>query len=297
MRSTAEKILVVDGDTSSRKAMEELLRGAGYEVSTTELCHEVLELAQKNNVDLVVLDIALPGLPCGDLLSELKGASVTSGIRVILLESGGSQERARDLDLRADDVLSRPWDPIEMLARIRRQLSAKSVEDDLRGRAALAERDQELSRNVFQAVAAATEKISRATFSLDRRLKTGLAALLAVAGIMAILYFRLSRRASGDTQRTYAAIARLSRGLTDEKDLIVETRKISEQIQRLSPGATQATRQQLQHHSQKLRAQIRETPSTETAGLRTQVERSEAKAESEGSAAQAIIRSYAPSLR
>jgi serine protease Do len=299
MRSTPEEILILDGDTSSRRTMEELLRGAGYEVTTTEFCHEVLELAQKDKVDLVVLDTALPGLVCEDLLSELKSASVTSGIRVILLESGGARERARDLDLRADDVLSRPWDPIEMLARVRRQLSAKRVEDDLRDRAVLTESGQELSRNAFKAVAAATEKISRAAFSLDRRLRAGFAVLLAVAGIMTVLYFRLSRRASRDTQRTYAAIARLSRGLTDQEDLIVETRKIREQMQRLSTGAEQAKKQQLQYHSQELRAQIREAPSTEAAGLRTQLERTEARlrqSDSEASAAQAIIRSYAPSV-
>src|SRR5438128_8788970 len=157
MSSTREKILIVDANTSFRGSVESLLRGAGYEVLTTEFCHEVLELARENKVDLVVLDAGLPGLVCGDLLSELKSASVTAGIRVILLESGGPQERARDLDLRADDVLSRPCDPIEMLARIRRQLSAKRVEDSLRSRTVLAEKGQELSRTAFQAFASATE--------------------------------------------------------------------------------------------------------------------------------------------
>ena len=107
MRSTPEKILIVDANTPSRGKVEALLRGAGYEVSSTEFCHEVLDLARKNQVDLVVLDTGLPGLLCSDLLSELKSASVTAGIRVILLEAGGPQERARALDLRADDVLSR----------------------------------------------------------------------------------------------------------------------------------------------------------------------------------------------
>src|SRR5439155_12855381 len=233
MRSTPKKILIVDANTPSRGTMEDLLRRAGYEVSATELCHEVLELARKNQVDLVVLDTRLPGLLCSDLLSELKSASVTAGIRVILLESGGPQERARDLDLRADDVLSRPCDPIEMLARIRRQLSAKRVEDSLRSRTVLAEKGQELSRTAFQAVAG-TEKMIRAAFSLDRRLKAGLVVLLAVVGMMVIIYFRFSRRASRETQRTYAAIARLNRGLTGQEDLVVEARKITEEMKSFS---------------------------------------------------------------
>ena len=298
MRSTPEKILIVDANTPSRGKVEDLLRGAGYEVSSTEFCHEVLNLARKNQVDLVVLDTGLPGLVCGDLLSELKSASVTAGIRVILLESGGPQERARDLDLRADDVLSRPCDPIEMLARIRRQLSAKRVEDSLRSRTVLAEKGQELSRTAFQAVAG-TEKMIRAAFSLDRRLKAGLVVLLAVVGMMVIIYFRFSRRASRETQRTYAAIARLNRGLTGQEDLVVEARKITEEMKSFSAGAEQAKRRQLQHQSRELRARISQAPSAETAALRNQLEKTEAhlrEAESEASVAPGIIRSYAPSV-
>ncbi len=298
MSSTPEKILLVDADTPLRGDLEGLLRGAGYEVSTTESCHEVLELARENKVDLVVLDTGLPGLVCSDLLSELKSASVTAGLRVILLESGGPEERARDLDLGADDVLSRPLDLIEMLARVRRQLNAKKVEDHLRDRTVLAERSQESSRTALEAVAA-TEKISRAAFSLDRRLMAGLAVLLAVVAIMAIVYFRFARRASRETQRTYAAIARLNRDLTGQEDLIAEARKISEQMQRLSADAEQAEKRQLQRQSQELRAQISEAPSAEAARLRGQLQKTEAhlrQAESEASVAQGVIRSYAPSV-
>ena len=298
MSSTREKILIVDANTSFRGSVESLLRGAGYEVLTTEFCHEGLELARENKVDLVVLDAGLPGLVCGDLLSELKSASVTAGIRVILLESAGPKEQARDLDLGADDVLSPPSDPLEILARVRHQLNAKKVEDNLRDRTALAEKDQELSRTALQAVAA-TEKMSRAAFSLDRRLKAGLAVLLAVLGIMAIVYFRLSRRATRETQRTYAAIARLNRGLTGQEELIAEARKISEEMQRLSAGAEQAKTPQLEHRAQELPSKISQAPSAEAAGLRGRLQKTGARvsqADSEAFLAQQIIRSYAPSV-
>jgi DNA-binding response OmpR family regulator/S1-C subfamily serine protease len=234
MSSTPEKILIVDANTFSRGNVEDLLRGAGYEVWTTEFCHEVLELARTNKVDLVVLGTGLPGLVCSDLLSELKSASVIAGIRVILLESGDPKEKARDLDLGADDVLSRPWDPIEMLARIRRQLNTKKAEDNLRDRTVFAEKGQELSRTALQAVAA-TEKLSRA---LDRRLKAGLAALLAVAGLMTMVYFRFSRLATRETQRTYAAIAGINRGLTGQEEVIIEARKISEEMRQAESEAS-----------------------------------------------------------
>lgn len=116
---------------------------------------------------------------------------------------------------------------------------------------------------------------------------------------MTMAYFRFSRRATRETQRTYAAIASLNRGFTGQEDLIVEVRKISEEMKSSSAGAEQAKRRQLQRQSQELRAQISEAPSLEEAGLRSQPEKTEARlrqAESEASAAQRIIRSYAPSV-
>jgi DNA-binding response OmpR family regulator len=295
MRSGPEKILIVDANTPSRRNLEELLRGAGYEVSSTEFCYEVVELARRDQLDLVILETGLPGLVCGDLLSELKSASVTARIRVILLESGGPGERARDLDLHADDVVAQPWATIEMLARTRHQLSAKKVEDGLLEKAVLAEKGQELSRTAFQAVAAATEKISRTAFYLDRRSRTALALLLAVFGIMAISYLRLSRRASRENQRTYAAIARLDRGLTGQENLIIETRKIREQLQTLSAGAEPVKGRPGQQQTPDGGAQIGKAAASKTAGLRSQLGATEALP-SPSDSAQGIIRSYAPSV-
>src|SRR5207302_6423695 len=136
------------------------------------------------------------------------------------------------------------------------------------------------------AVAAAAEKMSRAAFSLNRRLKATLIVLSAVVGIVTIVYFRFSRRATTETQRTYAAIASLNRGLTSQEDLVVEARKIREEMKSFSAGAEQAKRRQLQHQSRELRARISQAPSAETATLRNQLEKTEARlreAESEAS--------------
>src|SRR5690348_11127577 len=104
----------MDGDPSSRGTLAESLRGAGYDVFTSEVCHEGLELTRNRKCDLVLLDVNLPGLVCGDMLAEMKGASASEATRVIILENGGALERAHDLDLGADDVVSRPWDPVEI---------------------------------------------------------------------------------------------------------------------------------------------------------------------------------------
>jgi DNA-binding response OmpR family regulator len=105
VENSPEKILVLESGESSRRNLEELLEGAGYEVTTECLCEQGLKAAREQGVHLLLLDSALAGLDCANVLAELKGAAVTSGIRVILLEAGGASERARGLDLGADDVV------------------------------------------------------------------------------------------------------------------------------------------------------------------------------------------------
>src|SRR5258708_19942025 len=81
--------------------------------------------------DLVILGADPPRLDCCDLLSEIKASKHTQNIRVVMLVHGSAAERTRGLDLGADDALSLPLDPAELLARIRSQLRNKQTPDAL----------------------------------------------------------------------------------------------------------------------------------------------------------------------
>jgi DNA-binding response OmpR family regulator len=109
----AEKLLVVESDDALRDRIASVLTDAGYEVSTN------YEGGMKSvlgfHPDVVILGADPPDLGCCDLLSEIKGAESTYNIRVLMLSPGGSSERTRGLDLGADDVLSLPFDPPELL--------------------------------------------------------------------------------------------------------------------------------------------------------------------------------------
>jgi DNA-binding response OmpR family regulator/S1-C subfamily serine protease len=296
--TSPEKILIMDGDESSRHALQDLLRNAGYDATTADVCDVGLAAARNNKIDLLLLDASLPSLACGDVLLEMKGASATAGIRVIVLDKGGASERARALDLGADDVLSRPWDSIEMLARVRRQLRAKKAQDELRERTVIAEQGQELSRTAFHALAV-TEKMKRDAYTIGRGMKIGLAALFAIAAVMALFYFSFSRRANKEEQGSYAAIARLNRGLVHQEDLIAQARRASEQTAGMVADSGQASKQRLEKKSQQLRAQLAQSPAADAGNLRGQLDKTEARlrlVESEGSLAQGIIRSYAESV-
>src|SRR5258705_5967052 len=137
MESKTEKLLVVESDDALRDRIVAVLSDAGYEVSTDY--REGMKAVLAFDPDAVVLGADPPQLDCCDLLSEIKGAEHTRNIRVVMLSPGGSGERTRGLDLGADDVLSVPFDPHELLSRVRSQLRNKSIADEFRERLRIAE--------------------------------------------------------------------------------------------------------------------------------------------------------------
>ena len=101
-----ENILIVEPDAGSRQQLLELLRSAGYDVSPALTQEDGFTIVQNGGVDLLLLSADLSDLQCCNALAEIKGTAVTASTRVILLTRGGGLERARGLDLGADDVLS-----------------------------------------------------------------------------------------------------------------------------------------------------------------------------------------------
>src|SRR5260370_42297396 len=140
------KLLVVECDDALREHTLALLSDAGYEVSGD--CREGMQRVLSFDPDGVILGADPPQLDCCDLLSQIKGSEQTQNIRVRMLSPGGSAERTRGLDLGADDVLSLPFDPHELLSRVRSQLGEKSIADQLRERPGLAEENRSTTQQV-----------------------------------------------------------------------------------------------------------------------------------------------------
>ncbi len=140
MESKTEKLLVVESDDALRERIVTVLNGAGYQVSTDY--DEGMKSILGFGPDAVILGADPPQLDCCDLLSEIKGSERTQNVRVVMLSPGGSGERTRGMDLGADDVLSLPVDPHELLSRVRSQLRTKSLADEFRERLRLAEENR-----------------------------------------------------------------------------------------------------------------------------------------------------------
>jgi DNA-binding response OmpR family regulator/S1-C subfamily serine protease len=298
MTPKRETILIIEGDAVSRQSLVELLRGAGYEVLATDSPPADLEALENSGVDLLLLDANLAELDCCQVLTELRGSALTAGIRAVLLSSGGVAERSRGLDLGADDVLTRPWDAAELLARVRAQLRTKRALDDSLEKTRLAEEGQKIAHTAFQALAV-TEKMTRDAFSLERMLKIGVSAALVVIAIMAGIFFLYRGRAEKESRRAYAMIAQLERGVVKQQDLMAESRRMRQEIERGSSAATPEQKAQLEKQTQELRARIASSDTAEVAALRKQLDENTTllrRMKDENLVSQSIIRTYTPSV-
>jgi two-component system phosphate regulon response regulator OmpR len=119
----AEKVhvLVVDDEDEVRDLLQEYLSAQDYDVSTpesTQAARAVLDAAKDSNpVELVILDLKMPGENGLVLARELRDRG---GVAVIMLTASGETiDRIVGLEVGADDYLAKPFDPRELLARIR----------------------------------------------------------------------------------------------------------------------------------------------------------------------------------
>ena len=120
MTEKQERILVVDDEESLRNLLQRILEESGYSIITASDGHEALEKFSQCEVDLVLLDIKMPGLDGFSVLEEIRG---TSNIPVIMLTAEREMTTARDtLLLGADDYIRKPFNQRELLLRIKSKL-------------------------------------------------------------------------------------------------------------------------------------------------------------------------------
>jgi len=114
------KILIVEDDRDIAEMVEYNLRGEGYETTTAFNGEDGVSKVKKERPDLIILDIMLPIIDGFEVCRILKKEQVTSDIPVIIL-SAKSQETDKvvGLELGADDYITKPFSPRELIARIR----------------------------------------------------------------------------------------------------------------------------------------------------------------------------------
>ena len=113
-----EKILIVDDDARLRRLLERFLDEQGYRVRAVENAEQMDRLLARELFNLVVLDLMLPGEDGLSVCRRLREHN--NQVPIIMLTAKGDEaSRIQGLELGADDYLAKPFNPRELLARIR----------------------------------------------------------------------------------------------------------------------------------------------------------------------------------
>ena len=120
-------ILVVDDDNRIRNLLKEYLNDNNLIVSTAQNAEEAKIKLNHFNYDLVVLDVMMPGQNGYELTKEIRNSN---NVPIILLTAKGEVEnRIKGLELGADDYIGKPFEPKELLLRIKNIISKKNKID------------------------------------------------------------------------------------------------------------------------------------------------------------------------
>ena len=127
MENNKSHILIVDDDDKIRNLLKDYLNENDYIVSTAEDAIQAKERLKIIKFDIIILDVMMPGQDGYDLTKEIKK---DSKVPIILLTAKGEVEnRIKGLELGADDYLGKPFEPKELLLRIKNILTKKNKVD------------------------------------------------------------------------------------------------------------------------------------------------------------------------
>ena len=119
----SRKILVVDDEPDALELVAYNLKQAGFGVVTAKDGAEALEKVKSAGPDLIVLDVMLPEMDGFGLCRVFKNAPVTAGIPIIMLTAKAAEiDRVLGLELGADDYLTKPFSPRELVLRVKKLL-------------------------------------------------------------------------------------------------------------------------------------------------------------------------------
>ena len=127
----AARILVVDDDADAAAALVQLLTSQGYHaVSQTRMPHEVRDLHRGQDFDLILLDLEMPGMDGFQVMESLKDLERESYLPVLAI-TGSPGYRMEALKRGARDFVRKPYDPDELLLRVRNMVEVRLLYKEL----------------------------------------------------------------------------------------------------------------------------------------------------------------------
>jgi DNA-binding response OmpR family regulator len=126
------KILVVEDNQESVDLLVYFLKPAGYEITTAINGMDAIQIVEKSPPDIILLDVMLPKLNGYEVCERIKKNSRTFYIPVVMITALKElKDKIRALEAGADDFISKPFDSVELLARVKSLLRLKAYHDEL----------------------------------------------------------------------------------------------------------------------------------------------------------------------
>jgi DNA-binding response OmpR family regulator len=124
----AARILVVDDEPSIQRGLIPLLRSRGYQAESAMNAAAAITAFEHFPPDLIVLDLGLPDLEGSEVCRRIR---TQSAVPIIVLSArGGEADKIAALDLGADDYVTKPFSPRELVLRVKRLLRSESAKQD-----------------------------------------------------------------------------------------------------------------------------------------------------------------------
>jgi adenylate cyclase len=171
---TPVTVLAVDDQSINLRLLDAVLTPRGHRVIAASSGADALALLETEDVELVLLDILMPGMDGHEVCRKIRSTPATEYLPVVMITASGSEQRLVALQSGADDFIMKPFDQAELLARVASLARIKRYQDTIRRQAdELAKWNTELEARVAQQL----EELERAS-RLRRFLSPQLAELV-----------------------------------------------------------------------------------------------------------------------
>src|SRR6266446_2402244 len=285
------RLLLLDLSSETSELVNSALAGQGYEIATeSELTvDEVVALSP----EVIITEASPTDLSCCGMISQLKAQSDTrAAMKIVMVVRGGALERARALDLGADDVITFPFEAVEFAARVRTQFRERQPEEDLKTMLKYAVQREQLAD-------IAVESLSGRAVGKHRFWLIPAIFVVSAAAILAAAFIVISTgRSRKETLQLRAEIARLNTGLGLHDQLVRATELARDSLDAKAKSDL-AARDSLRAQSADLQKKMATAEGSDAQDLKRQLADTQKRLkllEGEGKIAETIVHSYGPSV-
>src|SRR5713226_9130789 len=282
------RILLLNLGVESTHEVKQALSGQGYEITTDRslTVDEIISLSP----EVLITEATPSDLSCCGLISQIKTGHDPRTLKIVMIVHGGALERARGLDLGADDVISFPFEPLEFTARIRAQFRERQPELELEAKLNDALQKEHLAESAVEALSGGPIAKRRFWLVLAIVVLSAAALLVALATVIS------NRHSRTDTLKLKAEVARLNGGLLQQGELL---RRAEEARASLTASDASGTRESLKAQTEEIRKKIAADGDTGGEALKRQLQETQNRLnrlENEGRVAETIVHTFGPSV-